>query len=123
MLRRVNCTSMKLQVTLHAPTATDCVLAEDDAVLRRLDCEYTQIEELVVQRAQRQSVGFDVWTANVVPLNMCRFQARWHMPNSQVKSADTATVLVGAQHAIPEAGIAFASSRGGVLKASHCTIT
>ena len=44
----MNRTSMELQLAFHVPAAADCVLAENNAVFRRLDSEDTQIEELVV---------------------------------------------------------------------------
>ena len=53
MLWRLYRTPMKLQFTLHASTSADCVLAEYDAVLCRLHGKHAQIEELVMQRAQR----------------------------------------------------------------------
>ncbi len=53
MLRRLDSTPMKLQLTMYASTPADGVLAEDDAVLCRLHGKHAQIEELVVQRAQR----------------------------------------------------------------------
>jgi hypothetical protein len=43
---------VELKLAFHAAAAADRVLAEDDAVLRRLDGEHAQVEELVVQRAQ-----------------------------------------------------------------------
>ena len=60
MLRRVDRASMELKLALHSAAAAGRVLAEDRAVLGRFDGEHAQVEELVVQRAQRQAVGLDV---------------------------------------------------------------
>ena len=49
------------------------MLAEDHTVFCGLDSEYAEIEELVVQRAQGQAVGFDVGATDVVPLDVGGF--------------------------------------------------
>ena len=69
----MNRTSMELQFAFHGSAAADCVLTENNAVFGRLDGEDTQIEELVVQRAQRQTVRFDVWPAARVKLLVASF--------------------------------------------------
>lgn len=53
MLRRMDRPPMELQFTFHAPASADRMLAEDHTVFCGLDSEYAEIEELVVQRAQR----------------------------------------------------------------------
>ena len=70
MLRRVDRSSVELQLACHASVTADRMLAEHHAMLGRLDRERAQVEELVVKRAQRQPVGLDVRTADVVPLDV-----------------------------------------------------
>ena len=54
--------------SIGATIAGDGELAdEDDAVLGGLDGERAQVEQLVVERAQRQPVRLDVWAADVDP--------------------------------------------------------
>ncbi len=53
MLRRMNRTPMELQFTFHAPASADRLLADDHTVFCGTDSEHAEIEEFVVQRAQR----------------------------------------------------------------------
>ena len=78
------------------------MLAEHHAVRVGQDGEGAQVEHLVMQGAERQSVGFDVWPLGLEPLDVRGFQARRDVADAQVEAAHTATVLIGAQHAFAE---------------------
>ena len=51
MLRRMDRAPVELELAFRAAATADRVLAEDHAVLRRLDSEHAQVEELVVLAA------------------------------------------------------------------------
>ena len=74
MLWPMDRSPVELVLACHAPANAGRMLAEHHAMLRRLDGERTQVEELAVERAQRQAIGLDVWPADVMPLDMRRFQ-------------------------------------------------
>lgn len=122
MLRRVDGLPVKLQRTRHTAAAADGPLAEDDAMLRRLHGEHAQVEQLVVQRAQRQAVGFDVRPADVMSLDVRSLQARRHVAYTQVEATNAAPVLVGAQHALTKRGVAPASPVARVIDGQRCTV-
>ncbi len=105
MLRREDRAPVELQFARHPPTTADRMLAEHHAMFGRLDCERAQVEQLVVQRALRQSVGLDVRPADVVPLDVRCLQTCGREPDAEVEPADAAPVLVGSQHLLPEAGV------------------
>lgn len=109
MLGRMDWVSMKLQFTGCASRATDSQLAENNSTFGWLDGKRPQIKKLVVKRAQRQAIGFNVWSADVMPFDVSRFKTSWRVPNSQIEAADTAAKLVGAQHPISESRVALAS--------------
>ena len=122
MLRRVDRTPVELQLARHATATADRMLAEDNAVLGRFDSKRPQVEELVVKRAQRQAVGFDVWPAHVMPLDVRGFQACWGQPDSQVEPAHAAPVLIGSQHTFAEPWIATAALCVGVDRRERCRL-
>ena len=72
LLRRQQPLPVVPQLTLLAAVSVHRVLAEDDPVLGGLDRERAQVEQLVVQRAQGQAVGFDVGVIDVVPPRLRR---------------------------------------------------
>ena len=67
------------QHSILASMAATGVLAEDHSAFDGLDRESAEIEELVMQCAQRQPVRFDVWPADVMPLNMSGLQSGRHV--------------------------------------------
>ena len=71
-----------------------------------VDRECTQIERLVVQGAQRQAVRFLVGTTRLMPLDVGRLEPDLHVAEPQIMAAHCAAILVRAQHAQPERGIA-----------------
>ena len=55
--------------------AADGVAAEDDLVVLRQHGEGAQVEDLVVQRAEREAVGHHVRPAGLEPLDVRGFEA------------------------------------------------
>lgn len=88
--------------------AADGVAAEDDLVVLRQHGEGAQVEDLVVQRAEREAVGHHVRPAGLEPLDVRRFEADDVRAQAQVVPAHAAAVLVGEQHLLAEGGIAAA---------------
>lgn len=123
MLWRMDRAPVELQLACYASATADRVLAEHHAVLERFDGERTQVKELVVQCAKRQAIGLDVWTTDVMPLNVRCLQPGWREPDAKVKSADTGPVLVRAQHPLPEGGIPATALRVCVASCGRRCLT
>ena len=82
--------------------------AEHDLVVPRQHGERAEVEDLVVQRAQREAVRHHVRPARLEPLDVRGFQPDRVAAHAQVVPADAAAVFVGEQHLLPERGIAAA---------------
>ncbi len=61
---------MVLQFAAHAACAGQRVFAEHHLEGGHVQRERAQVKQLVVQRAQRESVGFNIGAAHVVPLDL-----------------------------------------------------
>lgn len=85
---------MMTKLTSPTPIAGDGVLTEDHPVLRRLEGEGTQVEQLVMQRAQGKPVRLDVRSTHVVPLDVGGLEPGADAADPQVEAADAAPVLV-----------------------------
>ena len=119
MLRRVDRSSVKLQLTFDTTATADRMLAEDHAVFRRFEREHAQVEELVVQRAQRQAVGLDVRPTDVMPLDVRGLQARRRVSDAQVEPADAAPLLIGTQNPLAKSWVTPATFHTGVVRDWH----
>ena len=84
------------------------VAAEHDLVVLRQHGERAQVEDLVVQRAQREAVRHHVRPVGLEPLDVRGFEPDRMAAHAQVVAADAAAVLVGEQHLLPKRGIAAA---------------
>ena len=82
------------------------VLADDHRVLLRQDGEHAEVEELVMQRAQCESVRLDVGAAGLEPLDMRGFEPDDFASEAKVMPADATAVLVGEENARPERRVA-----------------
>lgn len=60
-----------------------------------------------MQGAQGQPVLFNVWATHGVPLNVRSFQTCWQVPQTKVKAAHAASVLIDSQHALSEGAVSL----------------
>jgi len=109
VLRGMNSAPVKLKPASHATIFANGVLTEDETVFGWLDSEDAEVEQLVMKRAQRQTVLLGVRPSDVVPLDMCGFKACGHVADPQAEATNAAAVLVGAQHTFSKARIASAA--------------
>jgi hypothetical protein len=71
------------------------------------DGEHPQVERLVVQDAEGQSVGLLIRTARLMPADVGRVEGNRDGTKLDVKSADGTPILVGFEHAPSEFWVTF----------------
>ena len=75
------------------------------------DRERSQIQHLVVQRAEAEAVSFFVRPACLVPFDVSRFDPQRIRSNADIEIADRTTVFVSRQYAGSESGITLPALR------------
>jgi hypothetical protein len=74
----------------------------DEHTMVQVDCEGAQIEEFVMQGAERQTIGFGVRAACLMPLDVGRIKPDRDVAYPNVEAAESAPVLVRREHSRPE---------------------
>lgn len=80
----------------------DVVLADGDATIWR-DADNTEVEKDVVQRAQRERIGYLVWPAAAMPVDVRGLDRDWVAAKLAVEAAHGALIGVGTQYCLGEA--------------------
>jgi hypothetical protein len=83
---------------------------QDPAVC--IDGERAEVEDLVVQGAKGDSVGLDVGTAGLVPLDVRCLNPDHNAANPKIKAAHSAAVFVGGEDPGPEGRVPARASGG-----------
>lgn len=111
--------AMPLQQSVFGFFTARHVLAENQLVAIGQYRESTQIENLVVQRAQRQTVAFDIRPPSLEPFDVGGFQADGLLPETQVVATDTTTIFVGAQYTLAETRVAVMAVVFNAFRSGH----
>ena len=74
-----------------------CTMHErrDENAIVLVNSEGAQIEHFVMERTERDSIGFGVWPTSLVPPNVRCLQSDRHVAYAEVESAEGTAVFVG----------------------------